>query len=107
MQQTNKQIMKTIKLLMTWILAFSFVGLAGAAPISRTEALAQAKAFMQKKGISFNESVKVTEGPRMVSAGNVQNPYFYVFNNDNDEGFVIVSGDDRTTPIIPTMDILT
>lgn len=92
--------MKTIKLLMTWILAFSFVGLAGAAPISRTEALAQAKAFMQKKGISFNESVKVTEGPRKVSAGNVQNPYFYVFNNDNDEGFVIVSGDDRTTPII-------
>ena len=92
--------MKRIKSLMTWILVITCVAQASAAPVSKAEALIRAKAFMKTKGISFDVNAQVTDGPRRVSASHAESPYFYVFNNDNDEGFVIVSGDDRTIPII-------
>ena len=92
--------MKRIRFLLTWFMVFTCIGFTEAAPVSKTDALARAKTFMKDRGIAFNENVKVTEGPRKVSAGIVETPYFYVFNNDNDQGFVIVSGDDRTKPII-------
>ena len=100
MQQTNKQIMKRIKSLMTWIFVITCVAQASAAPVTKADALTQAKAFMKSKGIQFDANAQVIDGPRKVSANHAENPYFYVFNNGNDEGFVIVSGDDRTMPII-------
>ena len=100
MQQTNKQIMKKIKTLMTWIFVITCVVQASAAPVSKADALTQAKAFMKSKGIQFDANAQVVDGPRKVSANQAETPYFYVFNNGNEEGFVIVSGDDRTIPII-------
>ena len=92
--------MKKMKSLMAWMLVFTCVVQVNAAPVSKADALSRAKSFMLKKGIAFDANARVTDGPRKVSANHVENPYFYVFNNDNDEGFVIVSGDDRTNPII-------
>ena len=70
-----------------------------AAPVSRTDALETAKAFMSSMNMTVKQNLKATDGPRKVGALD-QNPAFYVFNNGDDEGFVIVSGDDRTEPIL-------
>ncbi len=63
--------------------------------ISRNAALLKAQKFMPNK--------RFAEGPTIPSAqakARDKNQAFYVFNAEGDEGFVIVSGDDRTTPIL-------
>lgn len=92
--------MKRMKLLMTWMLLLSWGTHLGAAPVTKADALGRAKAFMESKGISFEADANVIDGPKKVSAGHAESPYFYVFNNESNGGFVVVSGDDRTVPII-------
>ena len=74
-------------------------GMAGRAEsVSRTEALQKAKAFMQGKGIGVSRQMtEVARAPRK-KAGQTSAPCYYVFNADR--GFVIVSGDDRTVPVL-------
>ena len=74
-------------------------GMAGRAEsVSRTEALQKAKAFMQGKGIGVSRQMtEVARAPRK-KAGQISAPCYYVFNADR--GFVIVSGDDRTVPVL-------
>ncbi len=63
--------------------------------VSRNAALLKAQQFMPNKHF--------TEGPTIPSAqakAFKKNNAFYVFNAEGDDGFVIVSGDDRTTPIL-------
>lgn len=88
------------------LLAMFVATCAMAAPVSRQQALEAATSFMRQKGLS-------------VAAGNVRMAYraplkknseataYYVFNatspqgsNGSGQGFVIVSGDDRTVPIL-------
>ena len=42
--------------------------------------------------------------PKMKSSGQQQSPSYYIFNTEGDKGYVIVSGDDRTTPILGYID---
>ena len=66
-----------------------------AGEVSRQEALEKARQFMPNKEFKQQES-----GQRKVSAvGTTSSPY-YVFNAENNAGFVIVSGDDRTEAIL-------
>ena len=70
-------------------------------PVDRAEALLKAREFIEAQGL------EVSNDMRMVESASVRNqaldmsvPAYYVFNNGNDNGFVIVAGDDRCYPIL-------
>ena len=62
--------------------------------VSKQEALLKAQQFMPGK--QFKDAEKISAHAR----GSVERDAFYIFNADNNGGFVIVSGDDRTTEIL-------
>jgi len=87
--------------LMLYALLLFVVSSATASPVSRAAALEIAREFMQAKGMEMNEA------PRMVQRRTVQQgtesqtvPAYYVFANGEEQGFVIVSGDDRCYPVL-------
>lgn len=53
---------------------------------------------MKSKGRSLSSNTDIRRAPRKGAQND--NAYYYVFNADNNLGFVIVSGDDRTEPIL-------
>ena len=61
--------------------------------VSKSEALKKAQSFMPGKHFVESRSVASVRGE-------VSSDAFYVFNVDNGGGYVIVSGDDRTTEIL-------
>ena len=61
--------------------------------VSKQDALQKARIFMPDK--QFVEAKSFAR-----SAGSTAEEAFYVFNADGNQGFVIVSGDDRTTEIL-------
>ena len=70
-----------------------------AGPIDRQQALNTAKAFMKDVNASVVlQTTTVKHAPGLNGASDVQ-PY-YVFNAQNNQGFVIVAGDDRSEEII-------
>ena len=72
--------------------------LAQAAPISQDQARKEALSFLLNKQISNRSLKPVALSNRMLKAGN--QAAFYIFNVGNNQGFVIVSGDDRINPIL-------
>ena len=86
------------------ILALLVAAGSKAEPIDRSKAMLQAKNFLQAKGINVSQNLGEVQGPRKSHGINQETPYYYVFNNGNDEGFVIVSGDDRTMPVLAYSD---
>lgn len=66
--------------------------------VSRSTALQTAKAFMQGKGKSIKASVPSFSAPLKNAAKDAAS--YYVFNADGGKGYVIVSGDDRTIPVL-------
>ncbi|MBR7014446.1 MAG: Spi family protease inhibitor, partial [Prevotella sp.] len=58
----------------------------------------QAQAFFAKKGKVLKKSATPHKAPRK-AAGAADEAYYYVFNSEGNNGFVIVSGDDRTAPV--------
>ena len=73
-------------------LVYAFIVYAG--PVSEKQALAKASQFMSGKSFVLSKtSENVKKGPSRST------PY-YVFNAEDNAGFVIVSGDDRTKPIL-------
>ena len=80
------------KVLLT-LLAFMVTVAMNAEQISKQQALQKAQQFMPGK--QFGEARSFAR-----SAGSSEREPFYVFNADGNQGFVIVSGDDRTTEIL-------
>ncbi len=80
------------KVLLT-LLAFMVTVAMNAEQISKQQALQKAQQFMPGK--QFGEVRSFAR-----SAGSSEREPFYVFNADGNGGFVIVSGDDRTTEIL-------
>ena len=84
-----------------------FVATCGmAAPVSRQQALEAATSFMQQKGLSVAVG-NVRMAYRAPLKKNSEATAYYVFNatsaqgsNESGQGFVIVSGDDRTVSIL-------
>ena len=74
---------------------------ASANPIGSAQALKNAQAFLQKKGIHATPG-GMKRAPMVNDTG--EEAPFYVFNLGNDRGFVIASGDDRATPILAYSD---
>ncbi len=70
---------------------------ASANPIGSAQALKNAQAFLQKKGIHAIPG-GMKRAPMVNDTG--EEAPFYIFNLGNNRGFVIASGDDRATPIL-------
>ena len=82
--------MRRFILLLCGFLAYQTMN---AESVSKSEALRKAQSFMPGKHFVESKSVASTRGETSSDA-------FYVFNADNGGGYVIVSGDDRTTEIL-------
>ena len=72
-----------------------------AQPINSAQALKNAQAFLQAKGISMGPR-SMRRAPSANATGDFS-PY-YVFNLDDNEGFVIASGDYRAYPVLAYSD---
>ena len=77
---------------------------ANAEPITREQARKQAEKFMsgKKRAVKLEAvtSVKKLAPARRAGARKTTASEYYIFNKGIDEGFVIVSGDDSTLPIL-------
>ena len=71
-----------------------------AASITCEQARRQAQQFMASKGMSGSLSQTVGQSARRRSIRLGDTDYYYVFNVGQNEGFVIVSGDDRTPAVL-------
>lgn len=86
----------TTKRYLTLYLA-AFLPLAGfATVINRTEARSLAADFFEKSGISAS----LSEPTRQTLGSNSQTLPYYVFNADNNNGFVIIAGDNRLGSVL-------
>lgn len=91
---------KMKRCIILFVTAMAFITV-HAGPVDKQKAFQEAVKFVQgvNPTIHFTENqVRKIAGKSAETADTVQ-PY-YVFNADEDKGFVIVSGDDRTEPII-------
>ena len=70
-----------------------------AAPVSKDKAKQEAQAFLtaQNPAHARKQMKQAQTGLQQVAG---DNDYYYVFNVGDNDGFVIVSGDDRTTPVL-------
>lgn len=77
-----------------------FAVLGRAEQITREQALRQAQQFLSQRGLT--SSLKMAETPlsRHRAQGQIQPDYYYVFNAGQNQGFVIVSGDDRAETVL-------
>lgn len=95
--------MKTNKhFLLTLLLLAVSLGLY-AAPISREQAKVNAQNFLQKvKGSHALAPVqsRAKLGPRRAKSTTAETELYYVFNRGEQQGYVIVSGDDRTPAVL-------
>ena len=88
----------TKKTLAVLALMMQVVTMASAAPVSVDQARNAAVAFLQQKQAILRSSGAAAIASTLQTADN--QGYYYVFNIGNDNGFVIVSGDDRTNPVL-------
>ena len=94
----KKFFLLTLTVLLTWSTN------AEANPVSKSEALQKAAAFLQERGKMVSGSLNMAEGPRKAKANSMATPSYYVVNNGEDDGFVIVAGDDRAKPVLAYAD---
>ena len=83
------------KILLT-LLAFMATVAMNAEQVSKQQALQKAQQFMPNK--HFGEVKAFARGDKSASLAEYE--AFYIFNAEGKKGFVIVSGDDRTEPIL-------
>ncbi|MCR5132008.1 MAG: C10 family peptidase [Prevotella sp.] len=88
----KKVIVTTVMLLATVVVM--------ANPIERTAALQKAQELM--KNINPQAQLQMGTAPRKMMSynGSGSSPAYYIFNAENNQGFVIVSGDDRSEEIL-------
>ena len=93
------------KKMLTMMAALLLSGSAIAAPVDATSAKQKAMAFLQKQAQRSNNSRRAAalRNPQLNEANAFGNA-LHVFNIGSDNGFVIVSGDDRTEEILGYVD---
>ena len=93
-----------MKQLFTTFCVVLMVTCMAAAPIDKEKALLSAKTFMSQHGLKDPSRMAfVYQGRPMRAKANgtsSQHAPYFIFNNGGDNGFVIVSGDDRTPSIL-------
>ena len=88
-----------MKKVVVFVLSLMMTMVVKAGDVTPEQALQQAKDFLQEQvavGVRTNRSQLVTSELKLT--GRVSG--LYVFNADGDNGYVIVSNDDRTTPVL-------
>ena len=88
---TNHRTMRKLLLLILNLFIADLAVMAGS--VSEAEALQKAQQFMQGKQFKM-------DGKRRAISPQQQQPAYYVFNAENNGGFVIVAGDDRMPDIL-------
>jgi len=85
-----------------FLLASALLGLiASAAPVSQEQAQQTAASFLQTRQPGVTLKTMAKKAPAKMSNGTVTSQTaYYIFNTNANKGFVIVSGDDRTTAIL-------
>ena len=91
------------RIVFTFILAALFSFMANAESVSKSEAFNIAQQYLISKGKILNQGRTPYRSVRSV-AGEPQSAYYYVFNAEGGNGYVIVSGDDRTPEILGYVD---
>ena len=94
--------MKTNKLLSLFVLSSMWSTAVIADPVGRNAALFTAKSYLASKGKMVDAAQKPFKARQQAPDSTDANDdaYYYVFNAGGDNGYVIVSGDDRTEPIL-------
>ena len=90
-----------MKRIFTLAVLFLFTMIAFAGNVSEQQALQKAMAFLKannRSGINVKAKTAAHKAPRKAQAA--ASSYYYVFNLEDSQGFVIVSGDDRTEAIL-------
>ena len=88
----------TFKTYFFLLMGFLFSQTVLSAPISRQKAQQNAQEFLQQKGIDMKQRT-LRQAP-MSAKNKMESAPYYVFNLDNDNGYVIASGDDRAFAIL-------
>lgn len=85
--------------LLSWVLLVSLT--IEAAPISESQALAKARSFVaNKRYLSIQEITLNSITPSTHRKVVAEALPYYIFNIGENQGFVLISGDDRLTPIL-------
>ena len=87
------------KSMMSLLLMLLFAHTSWAAPVKLSTASQTAQKFLQQYGKQL-KSTNAAYAPRMNAQGAQTTAPYYVFNSKDGNGFVIVSGDDRTSEIL-------
>ena len=88
------------RLLLLLISVFALVSASWADQITREQALAKAQQFLSQKGLSRSLKVAETQMSRARARGKSTPDYYYVFNAGQNQGFVIISGDNATEEVL-------
>lgn len=75
-----------------------------AEPVGQTEALNTARAFLAAKGKALLQTSQPVRAPRKSAQAQASDASYYVFNVGGEQGYVIVSGDDRTEQVLGYVD---
>lgn len=89
--------MKRLLLILT---LFCLASISRADQISREQALRQAQQFLNQNGKSVALTMAETSMSKARRRGQQVSDYYYVFNAGQNQGYVVVSGDDRTAPVL-------
>ena len=81
------------------VVVMSIVAIATASPIKAPSAELKAKQFVVENKALFKES-KVSLAYVSKNDAQSQDAFFYVYNVGDDNGFVIITGDDRAVPVL-------
>lgn len=82
------------------VLSMSLAMAMNAAPVTLEQAQQEAASFVLKKQKASHSLKVATRVPKRLKSTSNAEAAFYVFNVGKNQGFVIVSGDDRTNPIL-------
>ena len=91
------------RIVFTFVLAALVPFVVKAESVSRSEAFNTAQQYLLSKGKILNQSRTPYRALRKVK-GQAESAYYYVFNAEGGNGYVIVSGDDRTPEILGYVD---
>ncbi len=86
-------------LLFTMVALMSFSLQLSAEPVTLEKAQVQAREYLQSIGVQVGE-LSLVAAPKMDSPSRDESVYYYLFNFGEDKGFIIISGDDRTQPVL-------
>ena len=89
-----------MKRLLLILILFCLASTSWAEKISREQALRQAQQFLNQNGKGAALTMAETSMSKARRRGQQVSDYYYVFNAGKNQGYVVVSGDDRTAPIL-------